>query len=602
MRRPPSEISPVVNASRELLAGGDAVGAGRLLGPVFERAKSDPDILHLMGSIRKAEGKLDEAERHYRTAISYALSEGTYYNDLGLVLQARGAFEEAIKVFRAALALMPYAAPVRVNLTRCYMAAGDLAQAEQEARAYVSADPGAESWTMLHQVQRAQERHEDALESAATALKLAPKLRGVRYNFAVALDRVGRGGEALEYYERLARQDLDTPELAINLVRALYAAGRQSDAETAAEEAIKLWPGSVSLHATLARMRFLRGEGDKCVALAEAEIARRPRDLQLRLACADALHRSGLLPQALKVLDEALQLAPDAPALLTALGIVLDELDRPRDGLKALRRVCAIAPEARAGRRNLLSTLLRAGLADEALATTRALRTDEPHEQYLIACETVALRLMGDPQYRYWCDYERLVRCYELPAPQGFFTIENFNAALAETLRAQHRINAHPLDQHIHNGSQTGRSLLALNERHLRAFIAASETAVRDYVGRLRASANDAVGQRKRDNYRYSGLWSVRLTHEGWQPNHVHDRGWISSAYYVAASAGEKAPERAGWLKLGEPNRPIAGCGPEKFIEPKPGMLVLFPSYMWHGTMPFMGTERLSAAFDVLPA
>ena len=32
-------------------------------------------------------------------------------------------------------------------------------------------------------------------------------------------------------------------------------------------------------------------------------------------------------------------------------------------------------------------------------------------------------------------------------------------------------------------------------------------------------------------------------------------------------------------------------------------MLVLFPSYMWHGTVAFAdGAARLTAAFDVLPA
>lgn len=597
----PSDTTPLVNASRELLAKGDFVGADRVLQPVFDRLKGEADVLHLMASIKKAAGKLDEAEKYYRSAIAHSLRDGTYYNDLGIVLQLRGAYDEGIRVFRAALALMPHASPVRVNLIRCLLASGDVAQAEKEANIYVAAEPGAESWTMLHQVQRAQGRDEEALVSAANALKYEPTKRGVRFNYANALERAGRGGEALEYYERLARQEMDSAELAVQFMRALYAAGRKTDAEDVGEEALKTFPGSVSLHATLARIRALAGAGENCVAHTEAAIKQRPRDLHLRLACADALHRAGYLAKASRVLEEALRLAPDAPALLTAFGIVLDELDRPRDGLAVLRRVCQLAPDARAGKRNLLSTLLRAGLADEALKETRALRVEEPEEQYLIACEATARRILGDPKYRYWNDYERLVRCYDIPAPQGFFTLPTFNAALAETLRAQHRAHAHPLDQHVENGTQTNRNLLGQDDRNIRAFMSAVDSAVRDYVGRLRPSANDAVGQRKRDNYRFSNLWSLRLTDGGRQANHVHDRGWISSAYYVNVAPSEKAEPRNGWLKLGEPNRPIAGCTPEKFIEPKAGMLVLFPSYMWHGVIPFSGTERLSASFEVVP-
>jgi hypothetical protein len=40
----------------------------------------------------------------------------------------------------------------------------------------------------------------------------------------------------------------------------------------------------------------------------------------------------------------------------------------------------------------------------------------------------------------------------------------------------------------------------------------------------------------------------------------------------------------------------------EHFVKPKPGRLVLFPSYMWHGTVPFTTDEaRMTIAFDAVP-
>jgi predicted 2-oxoglutarate/Fe(II)-dependent dioxygenase YbiX len=38
---------------------------------------------------------------------------------------------------------------------------------------------------------------------------------------------------------------------------------------------------------------------------------------------------------------------------------------------------------------------------------------------------------------------------------------------------------------------------------------------------------------------------------------------------------------------------------PLRTILPRPGQLVLFPSTMWHGTIPFESGERLTIAFDV---
>jgi hypothetical protein len=40
----------------------------------------------------------------------------------------------------------------------------------------------------------------------------------------------------------------------------------------------------------------------------------------------------------------------------------------------------------------------------------------------------------------------------------------------------------------------------------------------------------------------------------------------------------------------------------QHFVKPEPGMLVLFPSYMWHGTVPFAGKQsRLTVAMDIVP-
>jgi predicted 2-oxoglutarate/Fe(II)-dependent dioxygenase YbiX len=35
-------------------------------------------------------------------------------------------------------------------------------------------------------------------------------------------------------------------------------------------------------------------------------------------------------------------------------------------------------------------------------------------------------------------------------------------------------------------------------------------------------------------------------------------------------------------------------------VEPKVGRLVLFPSFLWHGTRPFPRGERMTIAFDTV--
>ena len=96
----------------------------------------------------------------------------------------------------------------------------------------------------------------------------------------------------------------------------------------------------------------------------------------------------------------------------------------------------------------------------------------------------------------------------------------------------------------------------------------------------------------------------MRLRSGGYHTDHVHPEGWISSACYIALpSSVTSGTDRAGWLRLGKPGIATKpALAPDHYVKPEPGLLVLFPAYMWHGVEPFESPEpRLSVAFDVVP-
>ena len=105
-----------------------------------------------------------------------------------------------------------------------------------------------------------------------------------------------------------------------------------------------------------------------------------------------------------------------------------------------------------------------------------------------------------------------------------------------------------------------------------------------------------------RDSFGYAGAWSSRMKAHGFHDNHIHPQGWISSCYYVAVpQATEDQDTRQGWIKFGEPASQT-GLKERRAIQPLPGRLVLFPSYMWHGTIPFAeNSVRTTIAFDAVP-
>jgi hypothetical protein len=58
-----------------------------------------------------------------------------------------------------------------------------------------------------------------------------------------------------------------------------------------------------------------------------------------------------------------------------------------------------------------------------------------------------------------------------------------------------------------------------------------------------------------------------------------------------------------GILSFGAPGLVTTpGLNAEWSVRPEVGLLVLFPSYFWHGTLPFHSEQpRLTVAFDVVP-
>ena len=134
---------------------------------------------------------------------------------------------------------------------------------------------------------------------------------------------------------------------------------------------------------------------------------------------------------------------------------------------------------------------------------------------------------------------------------------------------------------------------------------AAVSTAAAQAVEKLGDDPDHPFLSRKANKYRFSGSWSVNLKPgRGHHVPHYHSEGWMSSAYYARLpQATRDAQERHdGWIEFGRPPDVFnLDLEPRRVIQPIEGRLVLFPSYMWHGTIPFSEGERLTAACDYQP-
>ncbi|MGD9815180.1 MAG: tetratricopeptide repeat protein [Hyphomonadaceae bacterium] len=592
-----------VREADRLLRAGDGQGADRALAAVWPDPNSAPaPVLILWSLVRRRQQRLGDAERMLLRAIKLAPKDPRAHAALGELMASVGNMTAAYESFRAALDIEPSLIHVRRSLARAALALGRAAEAEQAARAVVAAEPSADGYETLSSALRAQDRLEEAVAAADEAVRRDPAHKPARHARAVALSRIGRNEEALAELDGLIAQGVHAPAVWLARGVTLLNLTRAADAEAAFADGVKRWPSDQNLQNALANVRWMRGAGLGFTRDLEAEIARNPDSVLLRIACADLMRRAEARDRAEALLREGLARAPDHPGLLVSLGVMLDETDRTQEALPYLQRAVALVPQAPPYRVNLANALLRLGRGDEALREIAPARMAEPLNQEWICYETMALRQLGDPRYHELCDYELMVAPFDLDPPPGYRDIAAFNEALSASLARLHVLEAHPLDQSLRGGSQTTRSLLTVRDEVIEAYVKALDAPIRAYMDRMR-DPNHPWSGRKTGNYRLTGCWSVRLKANGFHINHLHPAGWISSAYYVSLpKVVSDAEGQQGWIKFGEPRWPTPGCTAEKVVQPREGRLVLFPSYMWHGTIPFSEGERLTAPFDAVPA
>lgn len=238
---------------------------------------------------------------------------------------------------------------------------------------------------------------------------------------------------------------------------------------------------------------------------------------------------------------------------------------------------------------------------------TEAVRIDALNQEGW-ANLAIIWRMLDDPREHWLCDYERLIGVVDIATPHGYADVPAFLQALGTRLDSLHLATREPINQSVRRGSQTQGRLFGRPDPEIVAAQAVLVSAVEQWLASLPDDPRHPfLGRRPRSGkVAVTGSWSVKLRSSGHHANHVHPRGWISSAFYVRlppAMLAQDVGDRAGCIQFGQPLERLGLDLPaRRIVRPEPGKLVLFPSYLWHGTVPFVdAVPRLSIAFDMRP-
>jgi Flp pilus assembly protein TadD len=549
-----------------------AAGDERALRAAIVSAPHDPTLYVRLGHLLFEKGDPAGAASAYQKAIELNPGDWKTFYNLGVVLSRLSRPADALVVQRRALALNPSSPEVLAQAGLLLHKTGDNAGALDMLDKAVAAAPDRfEAHYYRGTVLAAEGRIAEAAAAQASAVLAAPSRFEGHLASGKLLARLGREDEALAAYRR----------------------------------AVESNPAALAAHEEFNNLAWEMGQDVRQLgshAFARAQVGETP---ELLLAEAQLLLRFRDAGQAARA-EALLVRAGDGADIASARGRALLLQNRFAEAAVQFDRVIAAEPACIGHRQDLAISLLR----DRDAAAARRVLDDalamESENQLTLGLLTLVARAQGDETWLGRMAVDEWAQEIAPPVPPGFADMAAFNAALSEELMTFHTRTAAPMDQSLNCGTLTpGSNLFARKSRLLSLLQDSLRQAVANYIAGLPTDAGHPFLGRKSGAFDFSGSWSCRLHSAGYHTNHIHPKGWISSAYYVDLPPGVAAggEDNQGALKFGESPFDLGQDDqPSRVVTPAVGKLVLFPSYFWHGTMRFTASRpRLTVAFDVVP-
>jgi tetratricopeptide (TPR) repeat protein len=564
-----------------------------------------PVLLGRLALVRKARGALGEAEALLRRATVASPGEPALHNNLGNVLRQANRLGDARACYARALALNPSYAEAHYNLGVVLEDLEQLPEALEAYRRAIELQPAyAEARVRIGAILRIRDEHAQALEEIDAALAERPDFFEGQYYRGLTLGALERYDEAAAALERALALRPESAEAHFALGNNLKGTLRFDEALDAFWRVIELQPRHGEAHDALNRLAWEAGRKDLFLKSFAHVRERGNDDPALLFAEAQFRFQADESHAAEPLLRRALCIDAGHASANALLGRIMARQGKFEESFLAFEKATSVAPEAGAYRNEFGYALLQGNDATRALAQFEAAQAANPLDQLALGGLCLAYRALGDSRYHRLVDIERFVRVYPLRVPRGYADARAYNEALAEELAKLHTTTSEPLEQTLRGGTQTAGLLFSNKSKMIEEVRDAIAEAVGAYIAEMPRDAAHPLLSRKQAEFDFTHSWSCKLRSSGFHTNHVHPMGWISSAYYVSLpDALDDAAKRQGWLKFGQSHLELGGDDvPEHFVRPAVGHLVLFPSYVWHGTVPFQSSsDRLTIAFDVVP-
>jgi len=469
----------------------------------------------------------------------------------------------------------------------------------------------------------------DAASMAKSLLANYPNTFILHNVLGIALDGLGQYGEAINSYRNALKLQPNMPDLHYNLGIVQASVGQFNEAAASYRKAIALQPRFFEAYGNLGTLLQKQGKLEEAVASYRKGLSINA-DARGHFNLGTALRDQGKLDDAIKSYRQAIHLFPNYSDAHSNLGETLRDQGNMQEAIESYQNALALNPNHPSANYNMAEFLYLAKRFVEAIPHFERSQIDDWLERSMY-CLYKAERFN-----EFKTKLDQVVSAGKHTAPflatlathyavnfgvkdtynfckNGFDFVYNAkipelsepNSPLLKSLLSD--INnaeiAERVQGMLHNGKQSAGNLFKRPEASFRTLGELVKKEFLNYKTKF-SGADCELIKSFPEELEFTSSWYVKMRQGGHLDAHIHEIGWISGAVYLAMPSDKKTPEE-GAFEYG-----IHGDAyPQKHkdfpvgrVIPNVGEIVLFPSSLFHRTIPFTSSEeRICIAFDLKP-
>ena len=451
---------------------------------------------------------------------------------------------------------------------------------------------------------------------------------------SLTLDGQQKFSESVTSYKNALKLQPNTPDLLFNLGIALTQTQQLDEAIATYKKAILIKPDFFEAHGNLGTVYQAQGQLTEAIESYQKGLRINPQDARAYFNLGTALRDNGALTEAVDSYQKAISLFPNYTDAHNNLGETLRDLGDMNAAVNSYQAALSLNPQHAQANYNMAEFCYLAKRYLDAIPYFEASQLDDWQERRLYCLykaekfetfksERDALISRNKHLSPFLATLSTHYSInFNEPDPYNFckngldFVYRRSIPELVNTDLLRSLLNdidnadiAERKQGRLTNGQQSAGNLFKRQEVSFQTLANLIKKEFLAYKNHF-ANADCELIQSFPDELEFTSSWYVKMQQGGHLSAHIHEIGWISGAVYLAMPNTNGLNDLEGAFEYGThgDDYPINSSSketlfPTAHIMPNVGDIVLFPSSLFHRTIPFNSVDkRICIAFDLKPA